>query len=890
MDKYEEKLKLDELKKLVEEEKYKQAEEIADTMNWKKTKNINDLVLASEIYKYTQRYDECRELLLMAYDRSPIGRKIIYMIAELAIEMGNFDEATEFYDEFIEIAPHDNSKYVLRYHMKKAQGATLEEQIALLEELKEQEYTEKWAYELASLYHQAGKPDKAMEVCDELVLWFGEGVYVQKALELKMLYQPLTPDQEKKYRSFVQNSNEQKGIVEILPEEELESGEIVNEPVMIPKVKTNTEKFNTMNLQQELAKSMQKIMDATEKETVSHTMDNIKKMVEDIPYLQIPTETEVDEKIEDRFGHVETDKEIDDSLRINFREILAEENDGQLSLNVPQKAMIERQITGQMSIAEVLDEWEKTKYAAEIALQDATQRKLESAKARALQEAEDIMERLKEVLPQLADSNDSPNILENVYLKGDEQGEEAAGRFVAGMNQFLQKEIEKLSKTTEDLDQMLEVEKKQSQKVDETIQKRMIQQTKKIPNLEKFMNSSYLQVVDDKELKEQEQLVKELQEELIEDLQEEPAEKLQEEPTQEDWKEDIEKDIENDEVKDQIDELSEEIAQELEPIDEQEDIFNQEEIKIEQIDEEQFEKEQFEEEQVEEEQIEEEQITQDTMDETCDESDEDFDEEPKEDEGTIHPYQGLSEEDKDIFTYFMSVNGMSQQIDQALKDILDAYQKKEDGKHLVITGLHGGGKTVLATGFVKVLQQYAPVLNGKIGKIKASVLNQKEISTLLKKVENGCLIIENAGDLSKETAIKLGLCMPKKEQGVFVILEDTKEGIKKALGRDEGFASQFQHKINVPIFTIDELVLFAKAFANEQGYDIDEMAMLALYDSINKVQRLNEPTNLEDVKEIVEDAIVSANKGVMKKIRNIFASKRRSENGYISLREKDFDE
>lgn len=887
MDKYEEKLKLDELKKLVEEEKYKQAEEIADTMNWKKTKNINDLVLASEIYKNTQRFDECRELLFMAYDRSPIGRKIIYMIAELAIEMGNFDEAMEFYDEFIEIAPHDNSKYVLRYHMKKAQGATLDEQIALLEELKDQEYTERWAYELAALYHQAGRPEKAIEVCDELVLWFGEGVYVEKALELKMLYQPLTQEQEKKYRSFVQTKNEQKGIVEILPEEELESGEIVNEPVIIPKVKTNTEKFNTMNLQQELAKSMQQIMDATEKETVSSTMDNIKKMVEDIPYLQIPTETELEEKVEDRFGHVETDKEIDDSLRINFREILAEENDGQLSLNVPQKAMIERQITGQMSIAEVLDEWEKTKHAAEVALQDATQRKLESAKARALQEAEDIMERLKEVLPQLDTQGASQNILEHVYLEGEEQGEEAAGRFVAGMNQFLQKEIDKLSKTTEDLDQMLEVEKKQSKQVDERIQKRMIQPTKKIPNLEKFINSSYLQVSEEGELS------KALQEEILEELIEEPTmqgtalddplfldipleESIQEESIQEEIipLEPIEEEIPQKEetLEDAFFEVSLDENNLQEALQEENDSFNQEEEIYEEELEEEVEKEQ------------------NSTAEEDDESDEEFDVQSKEDEETFYTYEGLTQEDKDSFSYFMAVNGMSQQIDKALSDILNALSDKQDGRNLTITGLHEGGKTVLATNFVKVLQQYAPDMDGKIGKIKASVLNQKEISSLLKKVENGCLIIEDAGDLSKETAIKLGLCIPTKEQGVFVILEDTKEGVRKALSRDEGFAGQFKHNINIPIFTIDELVSFARAYANEQGYDIDELAMLALYDSINKVQRLNEPTNLADVKDIVEEAIAHANKGAMKKIRNLFASRRNSENGYISLREKDFEE
>lgn len=925
MDKYEEKLKLDELKNLISEEKYKQAEEIADTMNWKKMKNVNDLVLASEIYKNTERYEDSRELLLLAYDRSPIGRKIIYMISELAITMKNFEEAQEYYDEFIEIAPHDNLKYVLRYEMKKEQGASLEDQIAILEELKDKEYTEKWAYELAYLYHQAGNPDKAIDVCDELVLWFGEGKYVEKALELKMLYQPLTTPQEEKYRSFMQEKSEKNGVVEILPEEKLESGEIVHEPVSIPKVKTNTGKFNTVNLQQELAKSMQQIMDATEKETVSSTINNIKKMVEDIPYLQMPTAMETSEKVEIRYGHLETDEEIDGSLRINFQEILAEENDGQLSLNVPQEAMIERQITGQMSISDVLDEWEKTKYAAEAALMDAKQRKLESAKARALQEAEDILERLKDVIPKLDAGYTPKDILVNEYLKGDVKGEEAAGRFVADMNQILQEEIDKLSKTTENLDQLLEEEKQQSLQVEEKIKKKLIQPTKKIPNLEKFINNSYLRV-------EGEDLQKNLEEDLESFIKEEP--KTEEEFSKEaellydikseDSINDLEQVSELDLEKAEIDldvlkasqnDLQKEYENETDssaledsledgffenatiPIEEQKtslddtkDFQNEELLPVESL----SEKENYDmDSECEEEESDGEIQDEYDEDQAYEEDngiDEESDEEPQEDYEINYEYQGLNEEDKEMFSYFIPVNGMTEQIEEAMTNILAAAAEHTVEKNLVISGIHGSGKTVLATSFVKVLQLYRPDMDGKIGKIQASVLNQKEIPPVLKKVQNGCLIIENAGDLSKETAVKMGLCLSSESQDILVILEDTKEGIRKALSRDDGFAKKFTQTINIPVFTIDELVLFAKAYANEQGYEIDEMAMLALYNNISKIQRLNEPTNLTDVKQIVDDAIAHANKGAIKKIMNLFTSRRLANNDYISLREKDFDE
>ena len=461
MDKYEYRLKLDEMKSLAGEGNYEKAEEIADTINWKKVKNVNSLVLASEIYSNRERYEDSRDVLLMAYDRSPIGRMIIYRLAELAIRTHNFDEAKDYYDEFVEIAPHDNLKYVLRYKMSREQGENIAEQIKILEELKEQEYTEKWAYELAHLYHEAGMSDKCIDACDELVLWFGDGTYVEKALELKMLYQPLTSQQEEKYLTFQREESEREGIVKVYRDEDLASGEIVSATVQIPKVTMNTGIFNTVNLQEELAKSMQQIMDATEKETVSDTMDNIKKMVEDIPYLKMP-EPEGNKKETGKYGHIETDEEIDGSLKINFKELLEEDKDGQMSLNVPEQAMIERQITGQMSISDVLEEWEKTKRAAETALQEAEQRRLESAKARALKETEEIMERLKDVVPQLEnDFTSNKKELENEY-KNQENGGEAAGKIVANMNQILQQQIDKLSRSTEDLDEILKQKKEET--------------------------------------------------------------------------------------------------------------------------------------------------------------------------------------------------------------------------------------------------------------------------------------------------------------------------------------------------------------------------------------------------------------------------------------------
>ena len=253
MDKYEYKLKLDQMKSLVAEHDYENAVQIADSINWRKIKNVNALVKAGEIYEKAGRYEDSKEVLLMAYDRSPIGRTIIYQLAEVAIKTGNFEDAREYYNEFVEIAPHDNLKYVLKYEIHKAQGADASVLIGILEDLKNQEYLEEWAFELAHLYHQAGMSDKCIEACDELILWFGDGDYVEQALELKMLYQPLTKQQEEKYRKFRQRKE---GVIEVRPEDELESGEIVREPIKIRDVKMSPERFNTQNLPEELQKRM----------------------------------------------------------------------------------------------------------------------------------------------------------------------------------------------------------------------------------------------------------------------------------------------------------------------------------------------------------------------------------------------------------------------------------------------------------------------------------------------------------------------------------------------------------------------------------------------------------------------------------------------------------
>lgn len=867
MDKYEYKLKLDQMKSLTAEGKYEEAAEIADTINWRKIKNINALVKVGEIYEKVGRYDESKDVLLTAYDKSPIGRMIIYRLAEVAVRTKSFDEAKEYYQEFVEIAPHDNLKYVLKYEISKAQGADIGTLIGILEELKEQEYSEEWAYELAYLYHKAGMSEKCIDACDELILWFGDGPYVERALELKMLYQPLTKQQEDKYRTFRQRHD---GVVEVRPEDPLESGEIVPEPVQIKDVKMSAERFNTQNLQEELQRSMQEIMNATEKEAVNDTMDNIKKLVEDIPYLQIPSEKEEEPQEEEVYQHIETDEEIDNSLKSNFQEMLVDE-DGQMSLYMQGGRVAEPQVSGQMSIEDVLAEWEKTKRAAEAALQEAEQRKLESAKARALQEAEELLGRLADVIPMLDSGLTPKDLLDQKYLSKDGQPNDSAVSMVTNMNQFLQQEIDRLSDENAQMDEQLAAVGASpvgdymanagvaAEDAAQNVVAAGVQELMAEEELPEIAMTEGLDDIDNQwEDEDFEELDAEVPQENAASLAEHTAEQTKPEALAEaddtmeagTSAEDVEAAILAETARQMAKESVE--KEELPEIELPGDLDLGKEETAEEILPAIAEPEAFE--------------VPDTI-------------------------SKLSKELREIFTYFVPITGMEEQLCQALTGASQHLTKGATAGtgNMIIQGGSGSGKTVLATSMIKALQKETGKPNGKIGKIEASVLNQKDVAALLKKVAGGCLIIEKAGDLSRETALKLSLLLEQDTSGVLVIIEDTKHGIQKALSRDDGFAAKFSEKINIPIFTSDELVSFAKSYANELGYTIDEMGVLALYNSISNIEHADRETTLTEVKEIVDKAVAHSEKGGLKKAFSIITSRRYDEDDYIILREKDFD-
>lgn len=887
MDKYEYNLKLDQIKALSAEEGYMSAAEIADSINWNKIKNVNTLVKIGEIYEKAERYQDARDILLMAYDRSPIGRMIIYRLAEVAIKMGDYDAATEYYDEFVEIAPHDDMKYVLRYAIKKGQGASFDELITILEEYKDEEYTEEWAYELAYLYHKAGKADKCIEACDELILWFGDGPYVERALELKMLYQPLTKAQEEKYRRFKAEkekpakTKDTAEVTEIGAMEMVKGGEIVHDDVTIPQITVNQEKFNTVNLQQEIAKGMQQIMEAKGKNEVADTMDTIKKIVEDIPYLKLEKEQEdEDVKQPEETEHIATDEEIDGSLKLNFKELLGEDADGQMSMVMSEKTQLEHQITGQMSIQDVLEEWEKTRHAAEIALREAEQQKLESAKARALQEAGDIMERLNDVIPKLDAGVTPKELLEEEYLKVpvDITGPEAA---VAEPEAEQKPDMQELY-AEEPVDEVQELQEAEDEAVDE-VQEPQEAEDEAVDEVQEPQEAED-ETVD--EVQEPQEAVDETTDEVKEPVgepediivaEESEADEILMQPTT------MMPEITDDMLNADDDTADEEATQEEENTSEKRD-FDHVTLFIEQ------------------------EIAKMTaknpglekkldmaktrkMPDISLPEDLDSEEDDSKLKETKH-IKELTSEQKAIFSYFIPVKGMEDQICKAYNAVLDHFNRKENAStgNLIIQGEQGCGKTMLATSFIKVLQKDGEQLTGKMGKIDAAALNKKDVQQVVRKITGGCLIIERAGDIDRSIAAQLSFLMEHDITGTLYILEDTSKGIKKALSMDEGFAAKFTEKISVPIFTNDELVLFAKSYSAELGYKIDEMAILALHNRISNIERIDQATTLTEVKDIIDEAIDREAHSGLKKAISILTAKRYTDDDRIVLKEDHFKE
>ncbi len=828
MDKYEYNLKLDQLRNLAEAKDYETAAAIADTINWKKVRNSNTLLMVAEIYEQTEKLDACKNVLLQAYDHSSIGRGIVSRLVDIAIKAKNVEDAEDYYREFLEISPRDNQRYIFAYKISCLKDAPLTDRIAILEEFKETEYSEVWAYELAALYGQADMREKCVETCDELILWFGEGDYVEKALDLKRTFQPLTPSQEEKYKRI----RSRKGMVDARVPKQVEA--TISEESGLPEITVTASRFNTQNLQDEIAKGMEQIMAATEKETVKDTMENIKKIVHDIPYLSV--DAEEDAPVFDRES---INERVDEGLKSDFKELLDEDPDGQMSLQIPENTAREQQIAGQMSIEDVLAEWEKTKHAAEAAIAAAEQKKLDIAKEQALSEANEIMERLHTLLPVLSaePGEDIPESLQTVAetLLPDEDNEPDSAESAdsgsdargAGFAEAADGQLPDEAAADEGKAGFPDDDESSGKEPGSEVP---TGSTKEMPDV---------RACADRPAEEPKAPSGE-------------AEKRFETPSED---EELEKILAS-ATRMMMENASLEVpvsgglpADEL-PSAKQEklpDLIMPEEL------------------------AEEEPVV----------SGEDGRNAPPQEEGI------LSEENRELFSYFLPVPGMREQIEQVLEEAA-RYRNTSITSlrgNLIIEGEEGSGKTVLATSLIKVIQKITGSPDTKIGRISAASLNQRDFAALVPKLSGGYLIVDKAGELTRETAVRMSQIMERNTQGMVVILEDDSAGIRQALALDFSFANKFTARIRIPIFTIDELVDFGKSYAKEMECVIDEMGVLALYNRINNIQKLDHPTTLAEIKDIVDQAIESAESGGLKKL---FA-KKYDENDCLILREKDFE-
>lgn len=939
MDKYEYKLKLEQIQNLFAAGDYLTAAEMADTINWKKVRSSTTLCMVGEIYEKTGKYDACREVLLQAYDHSPIGRNIVSQLAEVAIKAKHVDEAEEYYNEFLEIAPKDNMRYVLAYEISCLKDQPLTDRIAILEELKEHEYTEKWAYELAVLYGQAELRDKCVETCDELILWFGDGEYVEKALDLKRLYQPLTPAQEDKYKQF----REKKGMVEISLPQSTERKNVIKEMVKTAECTSEeasettvtASKFNTSKLQEELAKSMRQIMNATEKETVADTMENIKKIVSDIPYLN----GEHEEEAEHAFDQERINAQVDRSLKKDFHALMKEQEESEKEEQETQKQDIAKEevrenaddaqseikeikhtgektdaeevASAQASIEEVLEEWKKTKRAAEAAMAAADQKKLEMSKENALLEAGQIMDRLKTLIPILsatpgedlpvpedtvaaklasddtmkaadeeAAENESvaaPEETENVEASDDissedettaakaestDSDDDAVMKSASAENSTDQAETSVVEEADSDLEKEMAQENSEADDTaDDTVSTdtsdSVVEEdiavaasadisgvTREMPDLSAYQNRVSAETPDESghtEAGDAETTDTEAASETVSVSMEDQADEDELHVVESAPDEELEKMLA------QATQMFVENANVEVPVGKaaavSQDTGVLPEIKL----------------------------------------PDDLKEEQK-------AYE-LTEEQKELFSYFLPVPGMEDQISQILLGVKSRLGNSVTSLtgNILIQGEEGSGKTVFATSLIKAIEKEVGNEDAKIGKISASSLNGKDFAALIPQIDGGYLIIDKAGELNRETALRMSQLMEQNTRGMVILLEDTRAGIRKAMQLDFGFAKKFTEKVDIPIFTIDELVEFGKSYAKEMECTIDQMGVLALYNRINNIQKLERATTLAEVKDIVDEAIENAEGGGIKKAFGSIFSKKYNENDYLILHEKDFE-
>lgn len=836
MDKYEYRVRTEQMLEYMEQKSYKKAMEIADSIDWRKAKNAAMLCTASEIYEYNGEYEKSREILFIAYDRAPGSRKIVYRLGTLALKLNDVREATDCYEEFIAMAPKDPNQYILRYKILKSQNAPLSQQIEALEEFKKAEYVEKWAYELAKLYHEAGMVAECLEECDDLILWFSEGKYVYQAMELKMKYKPLTPLQQEKYNH---RNDEKKPVKKVEPvaEKKEEKVENVEEPTVemkVDEVNAAISLENTTKVEAVSAEEAEKIEETpvAEEESVEEEAETIE---------EAPAEEEA-ETIEEAPAEEEAET-IEETPAEEETEIIEEapaEEEADIIEEVPAEEEAEASEEPQ-----VLDETEDEDVSKEIFSQSSKM------------SVEEILQNWEEKQK------------ENAQLIQEEQ--ERARR---DKEKLESQKVEEESILPDDIRQLMEELEAEAAEIKQNKARR---EKVEVPEEE---------AVEPLETMEEETV------ETVETKEEEPIEESAEESVQEEEKaepEEVEEDPFDEESFDE--EAFEEVeSEDFEEIEEIEEIEESEGIKLgdtQAI------------------AISAKALMNDTVVEEPLEKEEQRRPEPSspfdtafivqgrydlEAQSEIGIKAGLTEEQKKLFSYFVPVHGMSEQIVDVLENDKRCRTRYGTSRtaNLLVVGRKGSGKTVLAVDIVKAIQKNRKLKQGKVGIVTAESLNKKDVSHIIEKLHGGAIIIERASKLNKKTVLELNDLMEEQTGELLVVLEEERRPLDKMLALYPDFKKKFTSRLELPVFINDELVTFAQTYAKENGYKIDEMGILALYSRIDLMQREESIVTVADVKEIMDDAIAHSQKMTFKRFLKKLFGKKKNKSSRIILQEQDF--
>ena len=840
LDKEEFRIKMEEINRLVDNKDYKGAMEVVDSIDWRRVKNVRNLCVVGEIYAANKRYEDSKEIFLLAYHRAPIGKNILYRLIEVSLKMNDIEEANEFYEEYLEVAPNDSTQYILKYKIARASQAPVSEQIRILEDYKEREFTERWSYELARLYYQNGDKDKCLDLCNEMILWFSDGKYVMKALDLKNRMGQLTGEEKEKYESqFVPNlrSVDQKG--ETAGQDKKEDVSEEDVPV-IESVSIDERDVNSAeSLQEKISKGIRDIFNSRKKEEAEDTLTQEEELTsgkdqdemikdisseektENVPYLE-PEEAdsvnseETEEEITEEDASVE---EIEEELEKFTRE--QEENRDEESEQETADEEKKEEVT--------LPELEIPESMKNLGIENPLHTEIPKAPDTVLPDAEN------------KDSEKEFNLEDTILAAASAQGID------------IPEEGETGTDSSEEIDESEDSEKEMEDDGDDIF-------------YEGGQDEDDFYEEDDEELNDEEFFGSDPEEDDFYE-EEETEEEFDEEPEEDDFgEEDRFENIDDYEEDDELDELP---VVSRSPLTEENRAVLQKTTEIKAVKKKNQERKLTEEEKLE------------KFVDSLQQEDHSRDIIPRE--------KALTEDETKLFTYMAKVPGLREQIISALCDVQAAASDKTSRTgNIIVMGGKETGKTRLISSLIPAICSELNLEAAKVAYVFADQINGKNITEIVRKMAGGFLVIENANQLKKDTVNQLSKAMEFRTDSMFVILEDEKISMRKLMARFPKFTSKFTSVINIPVFTNDELVNFAKVYTRENGYTIDQMAMLTLYNLISTNQKDDQPMNVGAVKEIIDNAISKSRGGIRKLKRNI-SKKRTNPDGFVVLYEKDFN-